>query len=150
VWITGINIEPMPVPMRWFIAICGTLAMLVSYFVIWREERKARISMEIREILGRLLIEGTHILIKFRTVRSTVFTMQDDYPYNDFQEWDTRIEAALTKFLDISYVSRLRNSSGLCLPNVDKGSKRDQLLADIHVRLIKLDEFIRELANHSR
>jgi hypothetical protein len=37
VWVVAAALEPMPVSLRWTCLVCGTLALLVSSFVVWRK-----------------------------------------------------------------------------------------------------------------
>jgi len=95
---------------------------------------------EIREQMALFMEEGRGLMAGCANVES-------DAPETESNEWAAKVETFLAAKLDNSYIARFRNGSGLPTPatTIWKPSHRN-LWGGLHVRLARLQEFIKELS----
>ena len=63
-WAIGAALEPMPVSLRWMFLALGTIAMIVAGFLVWRDERRARVSADERLKAAQLAEAGRLKLLR--------------------------------------------------------------------------------------
>jgi hypothetical protein len=93
---------------------------------------------EVRERLGLFIQEGQELMNRCADVGQRP-------PYEEFVKWAQKIEEFLRHHLGDSYIERFRSGAGLPLTaNSVASIEHRSLLANLHVRLAQIQEFIKE------
>jgi hypothetical protein len=100
-----------------------------------RAERK-----KVSEALGEFMLTG-------RAIQQRCGNEAQPAPGTDADDWAAGVEKYLTAHLGVSYVARFRNSAGLPMAGNSIASiPHRNVWAFLHVRLARLDEFLKEQA----
>ncbi len=139
-------------------AFVAVVRLIAAPFWLWQSEREKLQAAEaevadlrrqldpraknkaIREGLACLLAEGGRLA-------GICEDEQQEPPEQLTVQWDKSTEEFLRAQLDESFVTRFRNFAGLSLYSLGRGSpERGRLWSQIQFRLMRLNEFMRELA----
>ena len=123
-----------------FVAVAGISA------VIWQMRRLYRTD-RVRVLLSQLLAEGHQLVLTIGAENPgerahwrefPAFTVRDQLPYNRMAEWCGRVEVALRKYLEESYVTRFH------LGGSNEQDARSMTIWKMNHRLETLASFLTE------
>jgi hypothetical protein len=93
---------------------------------------------EVRETLGLFILEGQELIDRCADEKRPP-------PYEEFVKWAQKIEGFLGDHLDNTHILRFRSVEGLPVTATSIVSiEHRSLLTNLHVRLARLQEFIKE------
>ena len=65
-WAIG-ALAPMPLSVRWIFLACGTIALLVANFLVWRTAYRTHLNRDARLALTRLADDGNQLIANLET-----------------------------------------------------------------------------------
>ncbi len=115
--------------------------LLLFAFSIWKILQISNGKRRKREMLSCLLSQGQELQTQCKKEKEPA-------PKDAIQDWITNCERILSKKFGQSYVVRFRIEAGITKPIFTYSSfEHGQLYIQVHYKLARLEEFLREVGN---